>query len=339
MLNVIARLAAIASLLAPAWASAEPITLKLSFFTSDRSTAYQAVVKPFVEAVNREGGDRLRIQVYPSGTLGKIQKDLPQLVLQGGADIAFIVPGQNPELFTDNTVIELPGLYRNAHEASLVYTRLIHANLLAGYEGFFPIVTVATDPEPIHSRKNIASLADIRGQKIRANNPTGAVALAKLGALPIVLAFNETAPAISAGAIDGATIPTAQLFDVGVGRLVSNHYMLGTSSAPLTLLMNRHTFDGLPDDAKNIIRKYSGEWTAPRFATVMARASEKIIEEIKSDGRRHVVIPSPSDQDTADKLFKSVVDDWSAVSVHNRALLKSARDEIAKIRAEQRNSQ
>jgi TRAP-type C4-dicarboxylate transport system substrate-binding protein len=335
MLNIIARLVAVASLLAPCLASAEPITLKLSFFTSDRATAYQAVVKPFVDAVNREGGDRLKIVVYPSGTLGKVQRDLPQLVLQGGADIAFVVPGQNPELFTDNTVIELPGLYRNAREASLVYTRLVHANLLAGYDGFLPIVTVATDPEPIHSRKNIASLADIRGQKIRANNPTGAVALAKLGALPIVLAFNETAPAISAGAIDGATIPTAQLFDVGVGRLVSNHYLLGTSSAPLALLMTRRTFDGLPEEAKNIIRKYSGEWAVSRYAEVMAQADAKVVDEIKSDGRRHVVVPSPSDHDTAQKLFKTIADDWSAVNAHNRALFKSARDEIAKIRAEQ----
>lgn len=335
MLNNIIRLAALACLLAPGWAAADPITLKLSFFTSDRSMAYQAVVKPFVDAVNREGGDRLRIQVYPSGSLGKVQKELPQLVLDGGADIAFIVPGQNPELFTDNAVIELPGLYRDAREASLVYTRLVHANLLAGYEGFFPVVTVATDPEPIHSRKNISSLSDIRGQKIRVNNPTGAVALAKLGALPIVLAFNETAPAISSGAIDGATIPTAQLFDVGVGRLVSNHYLLGTSSAPLTLLMNRRTFDELPNDAKNIIRKYSGEWAISRYADIMTRADEKVINEIKSDGRRHVVVPSASDQETAHKLFKSIVDDWSVNSVHNRALLKSTRDEITKIRAEQ----
>ena len=96
MLNIIARLAAVASLLAPCLTSAEPITLKLSFFTSDRTTAYRAVVKPFVDAVNREGGDRLKILVYPSGTLGKVQRDLPQLVLQGGADIAFVVPGQNP---------------------------------------------------------------------------------------------------------------------------------------------------------------------------------------------------------------------------------------------------
>lgn len=335
MKNNIACLAAVVCLLAPGWSAADPITLKLSFFTSDRSTAYQAVVKPFVDAVNREGGDRLKIQVYPSGSLGKVQKELPQLVLDGGADIAFVVPGQNPELFTDNSVIELPGLYRDAREASLVYTRLVHANLLAGYEGFFPVVTVATDPEPIHSRKNIASLADIRGQKIRVNNPTGAVALAKLGALPIVLAFNETASAISSGTIDGATIPTAQLFDVGVGRLVSNHYLLGTSSAPLTLLMNRRTFDRLPDDAQSIIRKYSGVWAISRYADIMAHADEKVIKEIKSDGRRHVVVPSASDQDTAHKLFKSIVDDWSAHSVHNRALLKSTRDEIAKIRAEQ----
>jgi len=335
MIKTVARFLPLAFLLCPILAAAEPITLKLSFFTSDRSIAYSAVVKPFVDAVNRDGKDRLKIQVYPSGTLGTVQKELPQLVLRGDADIAFIVPGQNPELFTDNTVIELPGLYRNAREASLVYTRLINANLLAGYENFFPIVTVATDPEPIHSRKGLATLADLRGQKIRANNPTGAVALAKLGAVPIVLAFNETATAISAGAIDGATIPTAQLFDVGVGRLVSNHFLLGTSSAPLTLLMNRETFSRLPEDAKTIIRKYSGEWAALRYADVMAQANQTALEEIRADNRRHITIPTAADFEGTQKIFKSVAEEWSSTSVHNRALLKSARDEIAKIRADQ----
>jgi hypothetical protein len=42
--------------LAPAMAAAEPIELRFSFFTSDRSQIYQNSVKPFVDAVNADGG-------------------------------------------------------------------------------------------------------------------------------------------------------------------------------------------------------------------------------------------------------------------------------------------
>jgi TRAP-type C4-dicarboxylate transport system substrate-binding protein len=316
----------------PLAVKAEPITLNLSFFTSDRSVAYQTAVKPFVDAINNDNSGLLKIDVFPSGALGKIQRDLPKQVFDGIVDIAFIVPGQNPELFPDNVVVELPGLFRNSYEASLTYTRLVETNALAGYRDFFVIGAYATQPETINSRKPLRSLADLRGQKIRVNNPTEATALAKLGALPVVLAFNETAPALSSGALDGATVPVTQMFDVGIGRLTSNHYLLGTSVAPLTLMMNRKVFDGLPESAKALIRKYSGEWTATRFSEAYETLGKKIIDEVKADARRSVVVPSAQDLLTAQRAFKSIAQDWAAASVHNGDLLKLTEANLAKVR-------
>jgi len=242
------------------------------------------------------------------------------------------VPGQNPERFTDNVVIELPGLFADVREATLTYTKLVSTGSLDGYNDFFVIGAYATQPETIHSRKPINSLADLRGQKIRANNPTEAIALAKLGALPVVLAFNETSPAISSGILDGATVPLAQLFDVGIGRLTSNHYNLGTSVAPLLLMMNLKVFDRLPDDAKKLIRKYSGDWAASRFIEVYKKANEQALEQIKSDARRKIVAPSAADQKTAQAAFKSIIDDWSAKDNHKRELLTLVEAELAIIR-------
>ncbi len=329
------RFATIALALLPIAAASEPIKLKLSFFTSDRSVAYQAAVKPFVDAINHDGKDLLQIEVYLSGKLGKVQKELPQLVLNGEADIAFIVPGQNPERFRDNAAIELPGLFRDAREATLVHTRLAAAGALAGYEDFFVIGAYGTDPETIHSRKALASLADLKGQKIRTNNLIESLALARLGALPVVLAFNETSPAISSGMIDGATAPTAQLFDVGIGRLASYHYMLRTSTAPLTLMMSRRAFDRLPEDAKALIRKYSGEWTAARFAEAYEKFDKDALEQIKTDVRRTIVVPSAIDLKTAHAVFMSIRNDWAAASPQNRELLGQALTEISKLRADE----
>lgn len=330
--SALARMAVVATLLLlPLRANAEPVTLKLSFFTSDRSIAYQAAIKPFVDAVNNEGDGLIKIDVYSSGTLGKIQRELPKQVLDGTADIAFIVPGQNPELFQDNPVVELPGLFRDSREASLTYTRLVAANSLAGYQNYFVIGAFATQPETIHSRKPLRSLADLKGQKIRVNNPTEAIALAKLGALPAVLAFNETAPALSAGVLDGATVPVTQLFDVGIGRLAGNHYLLGTSVAPLALVMNRKVFDQLPENAKALVRKYSGEWSAERFSEAYEAAGKKVLDDIRADNRRSIVVPSAPDQLTAQRAFKSIAQDWAAASAHNGELLKLTETTLAKV--------
>ncbi len=42
-------------------------------------------------------------------------------------------------------------------------------------------------------------------------------------------------------------------------RVTKNHYLLSGGGAPLVLVMNRRKFENLPDAAKTIIRKYSGE--------------------------------------------------------------------------------
>ena len=320
-------------LLWPLTAHGEPIKLKLSFFTSDRSVAYQTAVKPFVDAINHNGGNLVEIELYPSGTLGRVQKELPQLVLDGTADIAFIVPGQNPELFPDNAVVELPGLFRDVREATLTYTRLVANGVLAGYRDYFAIGAFATQPEVINSRKPIRDIAGLKGLRIRTNNNTQAKALARLGAVPKVLAFNETAAELSSGALDAATVPPAQLFDVGIGRLTSNHYLLGTSAAPLALLMNRKVFDRLPEPAKALILRYSGEWTAERFIAGYQVAEKTTLAEIEADNRRSVVVPSAADRATAQRAFKAIVDEWAAANPHHRALLTATEAELAKIRS------
>jgi TRAP-type C4-dicarboxylate transport system substrate-binding protein len=325
---------ALALAAAPTELRGDPVRLKLSFFTSDRSVAYQTAIKPFVDAVNHDGKGIVQIEVYLSGSLGRVQRELPQLVLDGGADLAFIVPGQNPERFRDNSVIELPGLFADVRQATLTYTRMIAADTLAGYKDFFVVGAFATEPESINSRKPLAALADLRGQKIRTNNLTESAGLAKLGALPVVLAFNETTPAISSGVIDGATVPPGQLFDVGIGRLVSNHYLLPTSVAPLALVMNRRAFDGLPDAAQRIIRKYSGEWAAAQFVDAYARINREALAQLKADPRRQVVTPSRVDADAAKRVFKSIAQEWVGADHYRQELLRRVDKELALIGSE-----
>ncbi|HZT26823.1 MAG TPA: TRAP transporter substrate-binding protein DctP [Pseudolabrys sp.] len=332
MVHTVLRVIAALLLMLPAFAAADPITLKLSFFSSDRTVAYQTAIKPFVDAVNIEGRDIIRIDVYPSGTLGRVQKDLPQQVLDGTADIAFIIPGQNPERFVDNSVMELAGLFRDVREATLTYTRLIAADALAGYREFYVIGAYATQPEIINTRSPVRTLDDLKGLKIRVNNPMQAAALNELGVLPRILAFNETGPALNSGAIDGATVPPAQLFDVGIGRFTGNHYLLATSVAPLTLLMNRSVYDHLPPDARDIIRKHSGEWIASRFINAYQVIDKKNLADITSDPRRAVVSPTPADLQSAQQKFEHVIQAWAARGPHNQDLLNTTRSILAKLR-------
>jgi TRAP-type C4-dicarboxylate transport system substrate-binding protein len=334
MLKKLARCLLFSFVLLPAaaWAT-EPVKLKLSFFSSDTAVLYSGGVKPFVDAVNAEAKGLLEIEVFFRGALGKAPAQQPQLVRDGVADIAFIVPGYTANQFPDTAVIELPGLFHNQQEASLAYTRLVAANALRGYEDFFVITAFTVEPHSIHTRQPITCLDDLKGLKIRANNPTEAATFGKLGMQGIVMPANQIADAIGSGAIDGAALPPAMLAEFGLGRLATYHYMIHADAPSLALVMSRSKFESLPPQAQHIIRKHSGEWSVARSNAFFEGINAKSMEQLLADSRRHVIFPSQVDRARIDAAFKEVIDEWVAKQPHNHDLLNMVRSEIGKMQS------
>jgi TRAP-type C4-dicarboxylate transport system substrate-binding protein len=319
--------------LLPAPADAAPIKLKFSFFSSDREYAYEGVVKPFVNAVNLEGKGIVEIELYPSGELGRSYAQQAQLVLSGGADIAWINPALTPEQFPDNSVIELPGLFRDANEAAQVFTRIAGNGSLRGYEDFFLIAALSTEPLAIHTRSSIASLDDLRGRRIRTGRQTEVAVLRALGIEPVMMPINQVADAINSGAIDGASAALEVVIDFGISRFTTNHYRLDLGTVPLAMVMNRKKFDSLPKAAQDVIRKFSGIWPVKHYIDAVNAYDAEILEKLKSDPRRKVIYPSPRDLVRARDVFDTVVTQWAGSNPSNRALLDKVETEIAEFRS------
>jgi TRAP-type C4-dicarboxylate transport system substrate-binding protein len=317
----------------PFAAGAEPIQLKLAYYGSEQGKIYLAGVKPFVDGVNTEGKGIVTIDVNFDGALGKAYAQQPRLVLDGLADIAYVTPGQTPYLFPDNGLLEQPGLFRDVREGTLVYTRLIAAGALRGYQDFFVIGAYTAAPNIIHSREPMPSLASIKGQKLRVNNAIEAEAMERLGAVPNVLDAPKVANAIAKGALDGTSMSPMGVYEFGVVQVAKNHYLLRSGIAPLLVLMNRKTFDALPEPAKALVRKYSGERAAATWIGTYGVGEMQMLDKIKSDPDRKVVEPSPSDREAAEQIYRSMIDAWAAKSAHNRVLLAMTRAELATTRA------
>jgi TRAP-type C4-dicarboxylate transport system substrate-binding protein len=332
MITVFVRWALMVCVLLPTAAVAEPVRLKLAFFTSDRISLFVDVIKPFVDAVNNEAPDELYIQVHSSGVLGKAPAQQAQLVLDGVADIALVIPGAT-DRFPDNAVVEMPGLFHGLREATLTFSALVAAGALRGYEDFTVLGAFATEPETIHARAAISSLDDLRGMKIRISSQAESAALAQLGMQPVLMPVTAVSDAISSGSIEGAAIAPGPLREFGVRRFVTHHYLLRTSVAPLSLLMNRKKFESLPVRSQGIIRKYSGSWLAARFVDGYEKFNAEEIEQLRVDPRRQVIIPSQLEFYRAQLVFKSVTEEWASRNGHNRALLDQATAELVKLRS------
>ena len=337
LVEIVVRASALAiALLLPLAAAAEPIELKLSFFSSDQSDAYRDGVKPFVDGVNAEGKGLVTIKVYLNGALGNAVAEQPNLVAKGVADIAWIVPGQTPYRFPDNQILEMPSLLQDVREGTLVYTHLIAANALRGYEKFFVIGAYTSAPNVIHSRKPTASLAALNDQKIRTNNSVEAEALVRFGAIPTIMPASRLADALTRGAVDAVVMSPGGLFQFGTAGLAANHYLLGMGSAPLLVLMNRKKFDSLPDAAQTLIRKYSGERAAATWIELYGATERRSLDKIESDPARKAVKPSPADRAAAHQVYQSLIDAWAAKSARNRELLKTIKADLATIRTTNR---
>jgi len=317
----------------PQQACADPIELKLSYFGSQQQATYLSGVKPFVDAVNAEGNGLVNIRVYFNGTLGRAQAQQPQLVLDGGADMAFLVPGVTPYRFPDNALLELPGLFDSAREGTLAYTRLIAEQALHGYDDFLVLGAYTAEPDVIHSRKPTGSLDDLKGQKIRANNPIEADALADLGVTPTVLEMPRIAQAIQAGSVDGTSLSPTGMIEFGIARVAPYHYLLRVGSAPFVLVMSRKRFAGLPQQVQTLIGKYTGNWTAARWASTYEVAEHQFLAQLSADPKQHVVTPTPADLQRAQRVYQDVSEAWAANSSRNRELLQTLRKDLAAVRS------
>jgi TRAP-type C4-dicarboxylate transport system substrate-binding protein len=332
MIGELARSALFLFAILPTASAAEPIKLKLAFYTSDQTKIYGLAVKPFVDAVNARGD--IEIETYPNGSLGKDQAEQAQLVRNGVADIAFVVLGPTGNRFADHSVMELAGLFDDLREATLVHTRLIASRVFDGYDDFFVIGAFATSSECIHMHPPVATLRDLRGKRIRANNSIETGVLARLGMNPVVLPIGVTAEAISRGTIDGAATSATPLTDFGIGRVATYHYLLRLGPSAMILLMNRKKLESLPRTGQEAIREYSGEWLAARFIEGYERYEKELSQQLSSDPLHKVIFPSEAELDVAKGAFKAVREEWAQAAPHNPHLLQAAEAEILKLRSE-----
>jgi TRAP-type C4-dicarboxylate transport system substrate-binding protein len=333
MSNAIARLLTIAVALMPVATLAEPIKLKMAYFSSDREPAYVSMLQPFVEAVNKEGKGLVEIVPYSGGVLGRSYAKQAQLVLDGVADLGWVNPSLTPELFPDDDILEFPGLFRDLKEATLVHSRMAAAGELRGYADFFVISAVANFQLIVNTRPPIASLTDLRGKTLRVNNMIEGRALKAIGITPVVMPVNEVALAIGRGTLDGATMSPNSLVAYGVSRITRFHYDAPLGAAPLAFLMNRQKFESLPKAAQDVILKYSGEGTTARFIDLYDSGNTRALNDLRSDPNRQVIEPPRAELETLRTMFAAGIDDWRKESLRNAELRKLVDTEIAKLRS------
>jgi TRAP-type C4-dicarboxylate transport system substrate-binding protein len=330
LLGLIAAASLMPAALTPA--TAQPVTLKLAFFTNDTEVNYAKAIKFWVDAVNADPSGAVKIEAFPNGALGKSLPAQPQMILDGVADIAFVNPALVPGRFPDDQLFELPGLVNNLKEGVALYNALLKSNSLRGYSDYVVIGGFMNANAHLFSRKPVKTVADIKGLKVRISGAVIGLTVKELGAVPVAMPPNEVVEAMGRGTVDATTTVPAAVVDFGIDRVTSYDYLIPLGTNPFGVLMNRKKYESLPKAAQDVLNKYSPDWLNDLYVKNVASFSDGIIAQFKADSKRTVVTPSAADLAVIKTASEKVVKEWVAKDPRNAELLAKAQNLLAEIR-------
>lgn len=124
----------------------------------------------------------------------------------------------------------------------------------------FWFVTQWDPANGIWSNKNITTLADLNGMKIRVGGYLPTKGVQALGASPVTIAGSELAPAMMAGTIDGVLTSLGYGYSIGLGK-VSKYFSLTPLSPTWTAvtMINKKSYDELPADLQAVVMEVGRE--------------------------------------------------------------------------------
>lgn len=239
----------------PAFAQME---IRVATFTPSQSVTVRTALKPFIDAVNKEVGDEVRLRGYFGGSLSRNPKKYYDLIRDGVTDIGYFDPGYSPGRFKDFGLFELPFLARNATEASIAMWRMYEKGLLDGLEEIKVVATFATDLYQIHTSQPVDSVFDLQGMKLRAAAPMHAEALRALNGVPVGLPITQTTEALSRGVVQGALTGFSTLVTFRMLPVVKYHYEIPLGVVPVAIGMNQNSWNKLSPRVQAAIDKHSG---------------------------------------------------------------------------------
>jgi TRAP-type C4-dicarboxylate transport system substrate-binding protein len=327
------------ALLTPRRAAAQEVTLRLHHFLPPVSNVHRHFLVPWARKVQEETNGRLRIQIFPSMQLGGAPPQLYDQAKDGVADIVWTLPGNTPGRFPRIEVIELPFL---AHRRASVNARVTWALFdrhMRGEFGETHIVTAwAHDHGVIHSRREVKTMEDLRGLKLRFPTRQAGEALRALGAAPVGLPVPQVPEALSQGVIDGAVVPWEVVPAIRVHEMVRHHADIPGSPtfyrASFILAMNKARYEGLAPDLRRVLDANSGAVAAEMAAKVWDEEGPKVEELVRRRGNAITEI-SAAEKARWQQATAPVVQAWIAAmrerNIDGGALVEEARELVARL--------
>lgn len=210
--------------------------------------------------IEKRTNGRVKISYFPGGTLTK-----PRVcydgVVKGISDIGQSCFAYTRGRFPLMEAVDLPLGYKSGKIATRIAYEFYKKMNPKELRDVKVLVIHAHGPAALLSRKDVNSLDEIKGMKIRC---TGLAAkMAKyLGAAPVAMPQNQAYEALQKGVVEGSFAPIEVLKGWKQGEVID--YVIETKALGYTtamfVVMNKKKYESLPPDIQRVFDEVGEQW-------------------------------------------------------------------------------
>lgn len=314
---------------------AQEFTFKLHHLLSAKAPAHTKMLVPWAEQVEKNSGGKVKIEIFPSMSLGGKPPELIQQARDGVVDIVWTVNGYTPGLFPRTEVFELPGVFKNdTVAANLAMYDMFESDLKQEYKGVEVMwLHVHAGQGIMMVDKEVRKPADLAGMKMRIPTRTGAWVIEALGASPLATPVPEVPTALSKKTIDGTLLPWEIIpplkLQNQIGYFIEGHEKTRLGTTSFQVSMNKARWEGLPADIQKAFRDASGRDWWGKVGTYWRAGDDFGISLAVKAGKKHITLSEDETKVFLDTL-EPVVDKWvaevKAKGIDGAALVAKARE-------------
>lgn len=276
--------------------AAEAKELKLASFVPPAHTMHKELMVPFAEAVSAATNGALTVRIYPGGELGAGPQQQYMRAVQGVADITFGLQGYTSSQFPRTLVAELPGLGTDPVQVTEGIWKAIDL-IRDDYKGTVPLAIWTNEPNIVMSReKEVRTIDDLKGMKLRVPGAVMARVLEKLGGTPVPMPATKMYESMQTGVVDGVMTGSTSIKGFKIDE-VAKSFTTGAPFGVATffLVMNKAAYDGLSDAEKAAVDKASGRELSLRAAKAYGDAAVQGLAAVKADASKTVIELAPAE--------------------------------------------
>lgn len=315
------------------------VSLRMHHFLPAVSNAHARLIAPWAKKIEAATDGKLRIQVFPSMQLGGTPAQLYDQARDGVVDLVYTLPGYTPGRFPGTEVFELPFLAdRSSKVNSPAAWEFAQSHLDAETRDVKLLCYWCHDGGVIHSTRRIASLADLKGQRLRFPTRLAGEALKVAGAAPIGMPVTQVAESITQRVLDGAVVPWEVAPSIKLPDLARNHLEIAGSptlyTASFMVVMNKARHEGLPAELRKVLDDHAGLAYSMDAGEVWDRASADVEAAVRKSGRNVISTLPDADKDAWMKACEPIalqwIDEVKARKLDGLGMVERARTLLAK---------